>query len=71
MDILTTKELLELINKDSRLFVSIYMPTFRSGVDVRQNPIKFKQLIREAEAELYNMEMTKQEVETFLNQLQI
>lgn len=66
MDILTIQELQELINKDSRLFVSIYMPTFRSGVDVRQNPIKFKQLLREAEAELYNMEMTKQEVETFL-----
>lgn len=67
MDILTIQELQELINKEKGLFISIYMPTFRSGVDIRQNPIKFKQLLREAEAELYNMKMTKQEVESFLN----
>lgn len=67
MDILTIQELQELINKEKGLFISIYMPTFRSGVDIRQNPIKFKQLLRVAEAELYDMEMTKAEVESFLN----
>ena len=67
MDILTTQDLQELINIEDGLFISIYMPTYSSGVDIRQNPIKFKQLLREAEAKLYDMEMTKQEVETFLN----
>lgn len=66
MDILTVQELQELINKESNIFISIYLPTFRSGVDIRQNHIKFKQLLREAEARLYDMEMTKSEVEEFL-----
>ncbi len=36
MDILKIQDLQELINKEG-LVVSIYMPTFRSGVDIRQN----------------------------------
>lgn len=71
MDILTVQDLQELINKESNLFISIYLPTFRSGVDIRQNYIRFKQLLREAEAELYNMEMTKSEVEEFLEAAKI
>lgn len=71
MDILTVQDLQELINKESNLFISIYLPTFRSGVDIRQNHIRFKQLLREAEAELYNMEMTKSEVEEFLEAAKI
>lgn len=66
MDILTVQELNELVNKESNLIVSIYMPTIKSGVDIRQNHIKFKQLLREAEAELYNMEMAKSEIEELL-----
>jgi hypothetical protein len=66
MDILTTKELLELINREEDLFVSIYMPTFRSGIDIRQNPIRFKQLLRVAESKLYSMGMEKAEIERFL-----
>ncbi len=66
MDILKIQDLQELINKEG-LVVSIYMPTFRSGVDIRQNGIKFKQLLREVEAQLYDMEMNKKEVESFLN----
>ena len=66
MDILTVQNLQELANKESNLFVSIYLPTFRSGVDQRQNHIKFKQLLREAEAKLYDKEMTKSKVEEFL-----
>ena len=66
MDILTIQDLQELINIDEGTFISIYMPTYSSGVDIRQNPVRFKQLLREAEAKLYDMEMTKSEVETFL-----
>ena len=66
MDILTTKELLELINKKEGLFVSIYMPTFRSGVDIRQNPVRFKQLLRVAESKLYSMDIEKERIEKFL-----
>ena len=66
MDILTVPNIQDLINKKSNLFISIYLPTFKSGVDQRQNHIKFKQLLRKAEAELYDMEMTKSQVEEFL-----
>ncbi|WFA09472.1 hypothetical protein [Tissierella sp. Yu-01] len=71
MDILTVQDLQELINKDSKLFISIYLPTYSSGVDIRQNHIKFKQLLREAEAELYNMGMTKKDIEGFLEPAKI
>lgn len=71
MDILTVQDLQELINKDSKLFISIYLPTYSSGVDIRQNHIKFKQLLREAEAELYNLGMVKKEIEEFLEPAKI
>lgn len=66
MDILTINDLNELISNVEGLVISIYMPTFRSGVDIRQNPIRFKQLLREAEAKLYDLGMEKEEVETLL-----
>lgn len=66
MDIISIQDIVNLINKEEGTFISIYLPTFRSGVDIRQNPVKFKQLLREAEASLYNMEWRKEEVETFL-----
>jgi len=66
MDVLTIKDLEELINKDNGVFISIYLPTYSSGVDIRQNPVRFKQLLREAEAKLYDKEWSKQEVESFL-----
>lgn len=66
MDILATQDLLELINKEEGMFVTIYMPTYRSGVDVRQNYIRFKQLLRVAESKMYSMEMSKEDIESFL-----
>lgn len=66
MDIITIQDVVDLINREEGTFISIYLPTFRSGVDIRQNPIRFKQLLREAEANLYDMEWRKEEVETFL-----
>ena len=66
MDILTIQGIQDLINTEEGLFISIYLPTFSSGVDIRQNPVKFKQLLREAEAKLYDMEMRKQDIESFL-----
>lgn len=66
MDILTIDDVRELVNVNEEIFISIYLPTFSSGVDIRQNPVKFKQLLRKAEAELYNMGMRKQDIETLL-----
>ena len=66
MDIITIQDIVNLINQEEGTFISIYLPTFKSGVDIRQNSIKFKQILREVEAKLYNMEWRKEEVETFL-----
>lgn len=66
MDILTIQDLVQLINREEELFVSIYLPTYRSGADIRQNLVRFKQLLRVAEAKLYSMEMRKEDIEGFL-----
>lgn len=66
MDIITIKDIVELINKGEGTFISIYLPTYRSGVDIRQNSVRFKQLLREAEANLYDMKWRKEDVERFL-----
>lgn len=66
MDILTIQDLQGLVNLEQDQFISIYMPTYSRGVDIRQNPVRFKQLLRKAEAELYNLGLRKEEVETFL-----
>ena len=66
MDIISVQDIVKLVNQEEGTFISIYLPTFKSGVDIRQNPVKFKQLLREAEAKLYDLEWRKEEVETFL-----
>ncbi len=62
MDILTRKKFEELINVESEFCVSIYIPTYRMGVDIKQNPIRFKQQIREAEDKLFSIGLDKAEV---------
>lgn len=67
MDILTMEDLKELTNIEQDLFISIYMPTFRKGVDVKQNRIILKKMLRKTKDELYNNGFRKAEVEEFLN----
>ena len=67
MDILTIKDLEELINVDQDLFISIYLPTISAGnADIKQNPIRLKQLLRVAEDKLFSMELRKAEVAKIL-----
>lgn len=66
MNILTRKKLEDLINKEEKLCVSMYFPTFRMGIDIKQNPIRFKQRIRDAEDKLFNMGLEKDEVKDIL-----
>jgi hypothetical protein len=49
MDILTRAELEQLMLKEQPLCVSIYLPTHRTGVETQQDPIRLKNLLREAE----------------------
>lgn len=66
MDILTKKIFEELINTEQEFCVSIYIPTYRMGPDIKQNTIRFKQQIREAEDKLFNIGLSKDEVRSIL-----
>lgn len=66
MDILTRKKFEELINSREEWCISIYMPTCRMGPDIKQNPIRYKQCIREAEDKLFNMGLNKSDVGNIL-----
>lgn len=66
MSILTKKKFEQLINREEELCVSMYLPTYRMGADIRQNPIRFKQRIREAEDRLFDKGLSKSEVRSIL-----
>ncbi len=52
MNVFTRNELMTLMENSEGPCVSIYMPTLRGGVESRQNPIRFKNMLREAEERL-------------------
>lgn len=52
MKTLSRDELKELTERRNGACVSIYMPTHRAGNETRQDPIRFKNLLREAEQRL-------------------
>lgn len=52
MRLLSIDELKTLVENPKSPCISIYMPTQKAGPEVRQNPIRFKNLIREAEERL-------------------
>lgn len=66
MNILTKEIYENLLNTEKDIVISMYFPTYKMGADIKQNPIRFKQRIREAEDKLYNMEWKKGDVEVFL-----
>lgn len=66
MNILTKEIYEELLNIEKPMLISMYFPTYKMGADIKQNSIRFKQRIREAEDKLYNMKWKKSEVENFL-----
>ena len=52
MDILTKDELKTLIEHQDEASVSIFMPTHRVGRETQQDPIRLKNLLGEAKAQL-------------------
>lgn len=52
MKILTVVEIKELIKNPVSPAVSIYLPTIRSGKEIRQNPVRLKNLLKKAKAHL-------------------
>ena len=70
MDLLNKKELETLIKKPKGLCVSFYMPTFQKGRPVRQNSIRFDNLLSEAEEKLQAAGLPAQEIKKFLGPAQ-
>ena len=52
MNLLSRDELKSLMQKKETPCVSIYMPTYRTAPETKQNPLRLKNLIREAEERL-------------------
>lgn len=69
MSLLSVDELKTLIETPSSPCISIYMP-IQKGADLRPNPIRFKNLIREAEERLEAIGMEGKEAKEFLAKAQ-
>lgn len=61
MDVLSKDELKELISHRGEPSISLYMPTFRKGTETQQNPIRFKNLMREVDTQLENYDLSLEE----------
>jgi hypothetical protein len=66
MALLSIDELKTLVENSQAPSVSLYMPTQKAGAEIRQNPIRFKNLIREAEQRLEAMGIRHAEAVDFL-----
>ncbi|BAZ68061.1 MAG: hypothetical protein KME28_00490 [Pelatocladus maniniholoensis HA4357-MV3] len=66
MNSLSIQELKSLVESTQAPCVSLYIPMQKAGAEIRQNPIRFKNLIREAEERLDKMEMRHTDAVDFL-----
>ena len=69
MSLLSIEELKTLVEQPKGLCVSIYMP-ITIGAEIQQNPIRFKNLIREAESSLEENGLSNKEVSEILQPIQ-
>jgi len=73
MDILSKGDIKEMIMHREKPSISFYMPTYRKGAETQQNPIRFKNLMREVDSHLKNFDLSLEERTELLepaNQLQ-
>jgi hypothetical protein len=70
MNELSKDELRLLIERGKAPCLSIYMPTYRAGAEVQQNPIRLKNLLKEAEDRLVTGGRRPAEVEKLLEPFQ-
>jgi len=69
---LSVDELRDLIEQAQGVCISIYMPTVKLGAETQQNPIRFKNVIRQAETQLqeYNPELRNSDISKFFQAAQ-
>jgi hypothetical protein len=70
MNVLTKEDLTQLTAKQDDICISIYMPTYRTGVEIQQGRIRLKNLVREAETRLIEGGMRFPEAKQFLQPIQ-
>lgn len=66
MEVLTLDELRVLAQQPKRLSISIFMPAHRAGRDTQQGPIRFRNLLRDAENQLRDHGMRAPDVTALL-----
>lgn len=66
MALLSRKDLETLLQEDYGTCVSLYLPTEKKGAETQQNPIRFKNLLREVEKQLAEEGWEEDETERFL-----
>lgn len=66
MDSLTRDDIKVLIETEREWCVSLFMPTIRTGTEVQQNPIRFRNLLRNAEDRLTKLDMRTPDIEKLL-----
>ncbi|WP_242032001.1 hypothetical protein [Microcoleus sp. FACHB-672] len=66
MTLLSVEELKSLVEQPTGVSVSIYMPIYRVGLEIQQNPVRFKNLVREAENKLEEYGFEKTEIRKVL-----
>lgn len=66
MELLSRAELEQLIEEPEGLCVSIFLPTHRAGAQTQQDPIRLRNLLREAEEQLLAKELRAPEAEELL-----
>ena len=67
MDILNPTALKSLIAEQGKWCVSVYMPTYRAGQEQQQNPIRLKNLLAQAEANLLANGLRRPEVQKLMH----
>lgn len=67
MDLISKQELTHLLEGRGDVpHVSIFLPTVRAGAETQQNPIRYKNLLREAQNRLADRGLEKDEIEEML-----
>ena len=67
---LSGEDLKALLDKQTGLCISIFMPTYRTGVEIQQNQIRLRNLIRNTEDKLLASNLHPQEIKTILEPAQ-
>ena len=66
MDNLTKSDLRSLLEHDGLPRLSLYMPTHRAGSEIQENPIRFKNLLQQAEQRLSDSDMRRPDLDELL-----